>query len=136
MANDFEIKGLSRETGASSQRHHGADEGHHRREHRLRALLAALQTGPIDAARLAFTALVEHDLELLHHPWLAQIGAALQSSNLSTALRLADDMQAGPMPAFKNLASQVRVSDPTPVKAPAHKGFIGGLTGRLFDLSA
>ena len=31
MANDFEIKGLSRETGASSQHHHGADEGHHRR---------------------------------------------------------------------------------------------------------
>lgn len=135
MANDFEIKALGRETGAGHH-HHGADERHHRREQRLRALLSALQKGPIDAARLAFTALVDHDLELMHHPSLAQIGSALQSSNLSAALRLALDMQSGPMPAFKDLSLQVRVSDPALAKAPAHKGFIGGLTGRLFDLSA
>lgn len=135
MANDFEIKALDRETG-SSGRHPSAPGGHHRREQRLRALLVALKTGPIDAARLAFTALVDHDQELSHHPWLTQIGSALQSSNLSAALRLAREMQAGPHPAFKNLSLQVRVSDPALPHGPAHTGFIGGLTGRLFDLSA
>lgn len=135
MANDFGITAAGRETSASAH-HHGADGGHHRREQRLRALLTALQTGPIDAARLAFTTLVDHDLELMHHPSLAQIGSALQSSNLATALRLAREMQAGPMPAFKNLSLQMRISDPAVAAAPAHPGFVGGLTGRLFDLSA
>jgi hypothetical protein len=135
MANDFEIKTLDRDRGASAHQH-GADERQHRREQRLRALLSALQAGPIDAARMAFTALVSHDLELAHHPSLARIGSALQSSNLVAALRAAQEMQMGPAPAFKHATMQLRVSDPAHAKPPEHKGFIGGLTGRLFDLSA
>ena len=135
MANDFEIKSLDRDTGANGH-NHSADERQHRREQRLRALLSALQTGPIDAARLAFTALVAHDLELAQHPSLSRIGSALQSSNLVAALRVAQEMQLGHAPAFKHAGLQVRVSDPAHAKVPEHKGFIGGLTGRLFDLSA
>jgi hypothetical protein len=135
MTNDFEIKSLDRERGASAHQH-GTDERQHRREQRLRALLAALQAGPIDAARLAFTALVSHDLELAHHPSLARIGSALQSSNLVAAIRAAQELQIGPAPAFKHAAVQLRVSDPATIRPAEHKGFIGGLTGRLFDLSA
>ena len=135
MANDFEIKSLDRDTGANGH-NHSADERQHRREQRLRALLSALQTGPIDAARLAFTALVAHDLELAQHPSLSRIGSALQSSNLVAALRVAQEMQLGHAPAFKHAGLQVRVSDHANTKTPEPKGFIGGLTGRLFDLSA
>ena len=135
MANDFEIKSLDRDTGANGH-NHSADERQHRREQRLRALLSALQTGPIDAARLAFTALVSHDLELAQHPSLSRIGSALQSSNLVAALRVAQEMQLGHAPAFKHAGLQVRVSDHANTKTPEHKGVIGGLTGRLFDLAA
>jgi len=133
MANDFEIRALDRDGGASH--HHSADDHHSRREQRLRALLSALKTGPIDAARLAFTGLVSHDLELAHQPGLTRIGSALQSSNLVAALRIAQEMQLGRAPLFKNSTLPIRVSDPT-IKPPEHKGFIGGLTGRLFDRSA
>ena len=133
MANDFEIRALDRDGGASH--HHSADDHHSRREQRLRALLSALKTGPIDAARLAFTALVSHDLELAHQSGLTRIGSALQSSNLVAALRIAQEMQLGRAPLFKNSTLPIRVSDPT-IKPPEHKGFIGGLTGRLFDRSA
>lgn len=133
MANDFEIRALDRDGGA---RHHpSADDHQHRREQRLRALLSALKTGPIDAARLAFTALVSHDLELAHQPGLTRIGSALQSSNLVAALRIAQEMQLGRMALFKNPTLPIRVSDAT-TKAPEHKGFIGGMTGRLFDRTA
>jgi hypothetical protein len=135
MANDFDIQSLGRDSGASAQAQ-GGDERQRRREQRLRALRSALQTGPIDAARLAFTALVAQDLELAQHPSLTRIGSALQSSNLVAALRIAQEMQLGHAPAFKHAGLHLRVSDPASAKAPEHKGFIGGLTGRLFDLSA
>jgi hypothetical protein len=130
MANDFEIRALDRDGGASH--HHSADEQHTRREQRLRALLSALKTGPVDAARLAFTALVSHDLELAHQPGLTRIGSALQSSNLVAALRIAQEMQLGRMALFKNPTLPIRVSN-APAKPAEHKGFIGGMTGRLFD---
>jgi hypothetical protein len=133
MANDFEIRALDRDGGASH--HHSADDQQHRREQRLRALLSALKTGPIDAARLAFTALVSHDLELAHQPGLTRIGSALQSSNLVAALRIAQEMQLGRMALFKSPTLPIRVSDAA-AKAPEHKGFIGGMTGRLFDRTA
>jgi hypothetical protein len=135
MANDFEIKSLDRDSGSSAHGQ-GADERQRRREQRLRTLMSALQTGPIDAARLAFTALVAHDLELAQHPSLTRIGSALQSSNLVAALRIAQEMHLGQAPAFKHAGLHLRVSDPAHAKSPEHKGFIGGLTGRLFDLSA
>ena len=133
MANDFEIRALDRDGGTSH--HHSADDHQNRREQRLRALLSALKTGPIDAARLAFTALVSYDLELAHQPVLTRIGSALQSSNLVAALRIAQEMQLGRISLFKNPALPIRVSDAA-APAPEHKGFIGGLTGRLFDRTA
>ena len=133
MANDFEIKALDRDGG--SNHHHSADERQSRREQRLRTLLSALKTGPIDAARLAFTALVSHDLELAHQPGLTRIGSALQSSNLVAALRIAQEMQLGRTPLFSHTPLPIRVSDPAG-KPAEHKGFIGGLTGRLFDRTA
>ena len=133
MANDFEIRPIDRDGGSSH--HPSADDRHSRREQRLRALLSALKTGPIDAARLAFTALVSHDLELAHQPGLTRIGSALQSSNLVAALRIAQEMQLGRTPLFHHSTLPIRVSDPAS-PAPEHKGFIGGLTGRLFDRTA
>jgi hypothetical protein len=133
MANDFEIRALDRDGGASH--HHSADDQQNRREQRLRALLSALKTGPIDAARLAFTALVSHDLELAHQPGLTRIGSALQSSNLVAALRIAQEMQLGRVALFKSPTLPIRVSDAA-AKATEHKGFIGGMTGRLFDRTA
>jgi hypothetical protein len=133
MANDFEIRALDRDGGASH--HHSAGERQSRRDQRLRALLSALKTGPIDAARLAFTALVSHDLELAHQPGLTRIGSALQSSNLVAALRIAQEMQLGRVALFTSAPLPIRVSDPI-AKPTEHKGFIGGLTGRLFDRSA
>jgi len=133
MANEFGIRALGREADAKGQHKDARQE---RRDQRMRALLSALRTGPVDAARLAFTALVDHDLELTHHPALAKIGAALQSSNMALALQWAQGFHAGAPTGQKEIQWQVRLSDPPTSAAPAHKGFIGGLTGRLFDLSA
>ena len=83
MANEFGIRALGQEADAKGQHKDARQE---RRDQRMRALLSALRAGPVDAARLAFTALVDRDLELTHHPALARIGAALQSSNMALAL--------------------------------------------------
>lgn len=101
----------------------------------MRALFNALQTGPIDAARLAFTALIASDADLAHNASLGRIGAALQSSNLALALRLAIDMQADNPKAFKGFGLPTRTPDNS-TKAPAKTGFVGGFTGRFFDVSA
>jgi len=134
MANDFEIKSLHWETQPGG---HGdsSDERRRRRELRMRALFSALQTGPIDAARLAFTALVASDADLAHNASLGRIGAALQSSNLTLALRLAIDMQADNPKAFKGFGLPAHMRDEG-TKAPAKTGFVGGFTGRFFDVSA
>ncbi|GEM_PF-2111022 len=58
------------------------------REDKLRSLLACLKARHIDASRLAFTALIELDPNLSTHPILSQIGAALQSTNLSLGFEL------------------------------------------------
>ena len=134
MANDFEIKSLHWET-QSGGHSDGSDERRHRRELRMRALFSALQTGPIDAARLAFTALIANDTDLAHNAGLGRIGAALQSSNLSLALRLAIDMQADNPKAFKGFGLPKRAHDKGN-QAPAKTGFVGGFTGRFFDVSA
>jgi hypothetical protein len=134
MANDFEIKSLHWET-QSGGHSDGSDERRHRRELRMRALFNALQTGPIDAARLAFTALIASDADLAHNASLGRIGAALQSSNLALALRLAIDMQADNPKAFKGFGLPTRAPDNS-TKAPAKTGFVGGFTGRFFDVSA
>jgi len=58
------------------------------REQKLRALLECLASGHLDAARMAFTALINVDHHLTTHAVLSQLGAALQSANLALALEL------------------------------------------------
>ena len=100
------------------------------RTQRVRSLLLAIQSGPVDAARLAFTALTLHDGELNHHPVIARIGTALQSSLLHEAWRIAQELRT-PFPlAFHGAA--LRTAD----AAAAPRGFFGGFSGRMFDLSA
>jgi hypothetical protein len=107
-----------------------------RREQRLRQLIAALQTGGLDAARMAFSAVVRHDEDMAHNIHMAKIGAALQSSNLAGAWRCAQDLKPLYPWAFQ-----------TPAKAPGQassavpptqqvKDFSDSLTGRMFDLIA
>ncbi len=109
--------------------HPQGDARKHARAARLRSLLLATQSGPVDAARLAFTALTTHDLELSHHPVIARIGAALQSSQLPEAWRFAQELRAEFPLAFAAATATIAVR-PTP------RGFFGGLSGRRFDLSA
>ena len=56
-----------------------------RRRQKLQALLQSLKAGELDAARLAFTALVNFDPTVSSDPYLNKLGAALQSSNLYAA---------------------------------------------------
>ena len=58
------------------------------REQKLRALLECLASGHLDAARMAFTALINVDHHLTTHAVLSQLGADLQSANLALALEL------------------------------------------------
>ncbi len=72
---------------------HGGSGGYSRarattREQKLRALLECLESGHVDAARMAFTALINVDHHLTTHAVLSQVGAALQSANLALALQL------------------------------------------------
>ena len=72
---------------------HRGSGGHSRarsitREQKLRALLECLESGHLDAARMAFTALINVDHHLTTHAVLSQLGAALQSANLALALQL------------------------------------------------
>ena len=95
---------------------------------RLRSLLLAIQSGPVDAARLAFTALTMHDIELSHHPVINRVGAALQSSQLPESWRIAQELRSQfPLAFAPSTAITVRTEA---------RGFIGGLMGRRFDLSA
>ncbi len=56
-----------------------------RRRQKLQALLLSLKAGELDAARLAFTALINFDPTVSADPYLNKLGAALQSSNLYAA---------------------------------------------------
>ena len=58
---------------------------HNRRRQKLQVLLQALKAGELDAARLAFTALINFDPSVSSDPYLHKIGSALQSSNLYAA---------------------------------------------------
>ena len=107
------------------------DERQRSRAQRLRSLLLAIQSGPVDAARLAFTALTLHDNELNHHPVIARIGTALQSSHLPEAWRIAQELRKQFPLAFQSAAAL-----PTVNAAPAPRGFFGGFSGRIFDHSA
>ena len=64
-----------------------------RRRQKLQALLQSLKAGELDAARLAFTALVNFDPTVSSDPYLNKLGAALQSSNLYAAQHFGFELQ-------------------------------------------
>jgi len=66
---------------------------HSRRRQKLQALLLSLKAGELDAARQAFTALVNFDPSVSLDPYLSKIGAALQSSNLYAAQHFGQEIQ-------------------------------------------
>jgi len=133
MSNDFRLKTEALESGFHGQNSAGSDRKR-LREKLLRALLNAIGSGHVDAARVAFTSLISHAHELSHNAALTKLGAALQSSNIALAHQIAKEMLADPHQIFTGLSITLRPS--IAVKEnPAHR-FFGGLTGRLFDLSA
>ena len=64
-----------------------------RHRQKLQALLQSLKAGDLDAARLAFTTLVNFDPSVSADPNLSKIGAALQSSNLYAAQHFGQEIQ-------------------------------------------
>jgi len=64
-----------------------------RRRQKLQALLQSLKAGELDAARLAFTALINFDPSISGDPCLNKIGSALQSSNLYAAQHFGLELQ-------------------------------------------
>ena len=107
-----------------------------RREQRLRQLIAALQTGGLDAARMAFSAVIRHDEDMAHNIHMAKIGAALQSSNLAGAWRCAQDLKPLYPWAFQTPAKSLAHPSSAVPPIPQTKDFSDSLTGRMFDLIA
>jgi hypothetical protein len=64
-----------------------------RRRQKLQALLQSLKAGELDAARLAFTALINFDPSISGDSCLNKIGSALQSSNLYAAQHFGEELQ-------------------------------------------
>jgi hypothetical protein len=73
--------------------HSPQGDRHNRRRQKLQALLQALKAGELDAARLAFTALINFDPSVSSDPYLHKIGSALQSSNLYAAQHFGLELQ-------------------------------------------
>ena len=69
------------------------EDRQNRRRQKLRALLQSLKAGHFDAARQAFTALVNFDPSVSADPYLSKIGAALQSNNLYAAQHFGQETQ-------------------------------------------
>ena len=113
-----------------------ADDRKKKREQRLRQLIAALQSGSLDAARLAFSAVVSHDDDMAHNSHMTNIGAALQSSNLPGAWRCAQDLRHAYPWAFVPPPKHLSRSPPVTPQPQEGRSFTDGLTGRLFDLIA
>ena len=107
-----------------------------RREQRLRQLISALQTGGLDAARMAFSAVVRHDEDMAHNIHMAKIGAALQSSNLAGAWRCAQDLKPLYPWAFQTPAKTLGQAASAVPPTQQVKDFSDSLTGRMFDLIA
>jgi hypothetical protein len=130
MATDIHVSSMARSYPPGGQPARQGDRQRSRAQ-RLRSLLLAIQNGPVDAARLAFTALTLHDIELNHHPVIARIGTALQSSHLLEAWRIAQELRSQFPLAFQGAAALQTVD-----AAPAPRGFFGGFSGRIFDTTA
>ena len=103
-----------------------------RRRQKLQTLLQSLKAGDLDAARQAFTALVNFDPSVSSEPYLSKIGAALQSSNLYAAQHFGQEIQ--------NRSVQLQASTSAAHVAkqisdkPTAQNIYSGLTG--VDLSA
>ena len=134
MAQSFEIRGMAWDVRANPFVGNSG-ERQRRREQRLRQLIAALQAGALDAARVSFSALVSHDEEMAHNTHLTHVGAALQSSNLTVAWRLAQPLRARYPGAFHN---PVPAKPPAATPAPKQplRAWVDGMAGRMFDYSA
>jgi len=134
MAQSIEIQGMAWDIRANPFVGNSG-ERQRRREQRLRQLIAALQSGALDAARVSFSALVSHDEEMAHNTHLTHVGAALQSSNLTVAWRLAQPLRARYPGAFHN---PVPAKPPATTPAPKQplRAWVDGMAGRMFDYSA
>ena len=134
MAQSIELQGMAWDVRANPFVGNSG-ERQRRREHRLRQLIAALQAGALDAARVSFSALVSHDEEMAHNTHLTHVGAALQSSNLTVAWRLAQPLRARYPGAFHN---PVPAKPPATTPAPKQplRAWVDGMAGRMFDYSA
>lgn len=134
MAQSIEIQGMAWDARANPFVGNSG-ERQRRREQRLRQLIAALQAGALDAARVSFSALVSHDEEMAHNTHLTHVGAALQSSNLTVAWRLAQPLRARYPGAFHN---PVPAKPPATTPAPKQplRAWVDGMAGRMFDYSA
>jgi len=134
MAQSIEIQGMAWDVRANPFVGNSG-ERQRRREQRLRQLIAALQSGALDAARVSFSALVSHDEEMAHNTHLTHVGAALQSSNLTVAWRLAQPLRARYPGAFHN---PVPAKPPATTSAPKQplRAWVDGMAGRMFDYSA
>lgn len=86
------LHGAGRQQGGNNSPHTQNDREKQRRQ-KLQALLDNLKAGDLDAARTAFTALVNFDPSMSSDPYLDKIGAALQSSNLYAAQRFGLELQ-------------------------------------------
>jgi len=134
MAQSIEIQGIAWDIRANPFVGNSG-ERQRRREQRLRQLIAALQAGALDAARVSFSALVSHDEEMAHNTHLTHVGAALQSSNLTVAWRRAQPLRARYPGAFHN---PVPAKPPATTPAPKQplRAWVDGMAGRMFDYSA
>lgn len=134
MAQSIEIQGMAWDVRANPFVGNSG-ERQRRREQRLRQLIAALQAGALDAARVSFSAVVSHDEEMAHNTHLTHVGAALQSSNLTVAWRLAQPLRARYPGAFHN---PVPAKPPATTPAPKQplRAWVDGMAGRMFDYSA
>ena len=84
------IDGNAKQWGGNNSPH---GDRQNRRRQKLQALLQALKAGELDAARLAFTALINFDPSVSSDPYLHKIGSALQSSNLYAAQHFGLELQ-------------------------------------------
>lgn len=135
MAEGMGIQGMGWEirTGPYAD---NAGERKKKREQRLRQLIASLQSGSLDAARLAFSAVVSQDEDLAHNTHINHVGSALQSSNLAGAWRSAQALRPAYPWAFIPLPQHLSHAPPVAPQPQGPRSFTDGLTGRLFDLIA
>ena len=104
---------------------------HNRRRQKLQILLQALKAGELDAARLAFTALINFDPSVSSDPYLHTIGSALQGCNLYAAQQFGLEL----LSRGGQLQSHASVSDTQP-SSKKPKSLASHTGSTRIDLSA